>query len=456
MAGRRADGLLRNYWMIMAADRFSSKGLKVPSGRLSRIARFGGLATGIAGGMLLDGARQFASGKRPTLGDLLMTPANALKVTMQLGQMRGAAMKLGQLMSMDSGDFLPPELAEILGRLRADAQPMPQRQLEQVLSRAWGKDWLAAFDRFDRAPLAAASIGQVHRARTRDGRDVAIKIQYPGVRASIDSDVDNVATLLRLSNLLPRSIEIAPVLAQAKLQLHEEADYAREGQYLAQFKALLCAAPDYEVPMFHADLSNADVLVMTYAEGVAIEAMATAPQAERDRIMTLLIDLVLRELFEFALMQTDPNFANYRYNAASGRVILLDFGATRALPSAVVEAYRLLLRQALAGDHAGVFNTAVEIGFLNPRQAQRHQALIEELIAIALSRLTAPGCFDFGATDFVRDLRDQAMVIATDRANWHIPPVDTLFVQRKLGGVFLLASRLKARVDVRALLGRYV
>lgn len=440
----------------MPPERFSPKGLKVPTGRLSRIARLGGMATNIAGGMLLDGARQLASGNRPSISDLLLTPANALKVTMQLGQMRGAAMKLGQLMSMDSGDFLPKELSEILSRLRADAQHMPVRQLQQVLSRHWGKDWRTRFDRFNPTPIAAASIGQVHRATTRDGRDIAVKVQYPGVRISIDSDVDNVATLLRLSNLLPQTLDITPMLVEAKRQLHEEADYAREGQCLEQFAGLLKASPDYGVPLFHADLSGTDVLAMSYIDGVPIEAMAKAPQDERDRITALLIDLVLRELFAFGLMQTDPNFANYRYAAATRQIILLDFGATRALHPDIVAQYRTLLRAALAGNRDAVLTAAIDIGFLTPQMAQRNMRALDEMLGMALALMATPGPFDFGNTGVIDGFRDAGMTIAADRRNWHIPPIETLFVQRKLGGVFLLASRLKARVDVRSMLERYV
>jgi predicted unusual protein kinase regulating ubiquinone biosynthesis (AarF/ABC1/UbiB family) len=205
----------------VSTDRFPFKGAAVPSSRFSRLARFGALAAGVTGGVLLDGARQLAEGKRPSIKDLMLTPANALKVTVQLSQLRGAAMKMGQLLSMDAGDMLPPELTDILGRLRAEAQHMPQSQLESVLVSGWGRQWRDRFETFAMRPIAAASIGQVHRARTRDGRDLAIKIQYPGVRRSIDSDVDNVASLLRMSGLLPKSLDVSPLLAEAKRQLHE-------------------------------------------------------------------------------------------------------------------------------------------------------------------------------------------------------------------------------------------
>ena len=172
------------------------------------------MATGVAGNMLMAGAQQLAQGKRPKLGDLLLTPANALRITQQLSQMRGAAMKVGQLLSMDAGDLLPAELTRILSRLRDDAHHMPPAQLQKVLAAEWGANWRTKFSRFDVKPVAAASIGQVHRAVTRDGRELAIKVQYPGVAESIDADVDNVATLLRMSGVLPRGLDVAPLLAE--------------------------------------------------------------------------------------------------------------------------------------------------------------------------------------------------------------------------------------------------
>ena len=440
----------------MPSDKFAGKGSSVPSGRLSRIARFGIMSTGIAGNMMLDGVLQLVSGKRPSVSDLLMTPANALRVTLQLAEMRGAAMKLGQLLSMDAGDILPPELSAILARLRADAQHMPERQLRAQLVSHWGQNWREQFETFDLRPLAAASIGQVHRAMTLDHRDIAIKIQYPGVRRSIDSDVDNVATLLRLSNLIPRELDIVPVLEEAKRQLHEEADYAREGQHLQRFGGLLAGSPDYLVPDFHADLSGADVLAMSYAEGVEMESLMTAPQAERDRVAHLMISLVLRELFEFGVMQTDPNFANYRYDQATKRIILLDFGATRALSPDIQSQYLCLLKMAYAGDVGGLFEAAFDIGFFNVHSAERHRPQIEDMLTMLIAMLDGDAPFDFGDQRFTSHMREQGMEIAGDRKNWHIPAVATLFVQRKLGGVFLLASRLQARVDVRTIMARYI
>ena len=428
----------------------------VPSSRLGRLVRLGGMATGVAGNMLMAGAQQLAQGKRPKLSDLLLTPANALKITQQLSQMRGAAMKVGQLISMDAGDLLPPEMAAILARLRSDAHAMPQRQVQAVLTANWGARWQQRFASFSFTPVAAASIGQVHRATTQDGRDLAIKIQYPGVRKSISSDVDNVASLLRLSGLLPKSLDIAPLLLEAKRQLREEVDYLAEGAHLLRFNELLAGDPEYVVPVLHADFTTRNVLAMSYVSGVPVESMATAPQAERDRMLSLLVDLLFRELFEFGLMQTDPNFANYRYDPESQQLILLDFGATRSFTPAFGQAYKQLMSATMAGDRDAMARAGSGIGYFDGDTLAKHQTAVLDMFEMALEPLKLDGAFDFGTTDMAPRLREAGMALGMDRDFWHIPPIDALFLHRKLGGMFLLAARLKARVNVRQLVLPYL
>ena len=423
----------------------------VPSSRLGRLVRLGTMATGVAGNMLMAGAQQLAQGKRPKISDLLLTPANALKITQQLSQMRGAAMKVGQLISMDAGDLLPPEMAAILARLRSDAHAMPEQQVRAVLTANWGAKWQQRFTEFSFTPIAAASIGQVHRATTQDGRDLAIKIQYPGVRKSISSDVNNVASLLRLSGLLPKTLDIAPLLQQAKRQLREEADYEAEGAHLQRFFELLAGAPEFVVPALHADFTTKNVLAMSFVEGVAVELMLSAPQAERDRMLSLLVGLLFRELFEFGLMQTDPNFANYRYNPLSQQLILLDFGATRSFTPAFGQAYKELMLATMEGDRDAMAHAGVAIGYFDGKTLPKHQTAVLDMFEMALEPLRFDGAFDFGDSNMARRLREAGVALGLERDFWHIPPIDTLFLHRKLGGLYLLAARLKARVNVREL-----
>ncbi len=427
----------------------------VPRGRVARFARFGALAGGIAGRAAIDGVRRLAAGERPDPAALFLTPKNMRKVAEQLAELRGAAMKLGQLVSMDSGDFLPPELADILSRLRNDAQAMPPRQLKAVLDQNWGPNWLSRFSRFDVRPIAAASIGQVHRARLKDGRELAVKVQYPGVRDSIDSDVDNVAMLMRLSGLVPEHLDVAPMLAEAKRQLHEEADYGREAASLERFGALLATAEHFQVPALIAEFSTRDLLVMDYVAGQPVEALATASQAERDRAMTHLIELVFRELFEFRLMQTDPNFANYRWNATTGRIVLLDFGATRIISDDISNQYRRLMLAGLNGDRISAREAAVEIGLFGADTGADQQDRVIDLFEAAFAPVTSSGIFDFAGNEIAARLKDDGLLLAKDPDFWHLPPVDTLFMQRKFGGVFLLGARLKARVNVRSLMSNW-
>jgi predicted unusual protein kinase regulating ubiquinone biosynthesis (AarF/ABC1/UbiB family) len=421
----------------------------VPGGRWSRLARLGALAGGVAGNMLAEGAKQFAQGRRPKINDLLLTPANARRVTGQLAQLRGAAMKVGQLLSMDAGELLPPELAEILSRLRADAIPMPMSQVVAVLNANWGEGWDRHFQQFSFTPMAAASIGQVHFGQRKDGRHLAIKIQYPGVRRSIESDVDNVATLLRVSGLLPKSLNIEPLLDEAKRQLHDEADYRREGASMMQFASLLANSDEFMLPEMHDDLTTENILAMSRLDGVALESLSHLDQGERDRIVSQLFCLLFREIFEFKLIQTDPNFANYQYAAESQRVILLDFGATRAYGDAMADAYRRLMRAAIASDRAGMNEAAEDIGYFQAdiKEHQREQVL--DIFALACEPLHHSDAYDFGNTNLAARIRDAGMELGMDRDFWHTPPADALFLHRKLGGLYLLAAKLKARVPAQ-------
>ena len=438
----------------MSDDDYKSRA--VPSGRLSRFGHFGRLAGGLAGGMLAEGARRLAEGERPRMRDMLLTPGNVGRIADRLSHLRGAAMKLGQMISMDAGDMLPPELAEIMARLRQNAHRMPPQQLQQVLATQWGKDWRTRFARFDATPIAAASIGQVHRALTRDGRDLAIKVQYPGVRDSIDADVDNVATLLRVSGLLPRNLDIAPLLVAAKQQLLEEADYIREGGQMALFGDLLTGSPGYVVPVLDREFTTPQVLAMGFVDGRPIESLIDASQDVRDAAMRSLIALVLRELFEFGTMQTDPNFANYRYQPETGRLVLLDFGASRPVAVATSEGYLALLGATIAADRDRVLDAALAAGFVGLGAIAHHRTRIVRMIDVVIGEMTKAGPFDFGDRGFAEILRDQGMDIAADQTAWHIPPADILFVQRKISGTALLAARLKARVDVRAMIAPYL
>lgn len=421
----------------------------VPSGRMARFGTFGRLVGGVAGGMVAEGTRRLTSGEPINPRDLILTPGNVKRMTDRLSHLRGAAMKMGQMISMDAGDFLPPELAEILGRLRDQANFMPTKQLDQVLRAEWGSDWRRQFRWFNPRPIAAASIGQVHKALIRDGEELAIKVQYPGVARSIDSDVDNVMTLLRVAGFAPPELEIEKLLAVAKQQLHEEADYHREGEQMELYRRMLEGEDGFVVPRLHEGLTRGSILAMSFEEGVSIERLDEETPERRDEVMSRLMRLVARELFEFGVMQTDPNFANYRFRRETGEIVLLDFGACRPVDPVVANGYRKMLNAGMAGNREKVIEATIDAGFMMPVVYERHPERVNRMVDIVIGEMREDKPFDFGDRAFVPLLREEGWEIAQDKATWAFPPIETLFVQRKVSGTALLGARLKAQVNIR-------
>jgi predicted unusual protein kinase regulating ubiquinone biosynthesis (AarF/ABC1/UbiB family) len=444
----------------MSDDKHSNKGhsnqKSVPKGRATRFGKLSSLASRVAGNMLAEGISELAKGNRPQIKDLLLTPANAMRVADQLAQMRGAAMKVGQLISMDAGDMLPPELSDLLARLRSDAKSMPEKELLALLEEEWGENWRETFIQFPLEPIAAASIGQVHKVITKDLKRLALKIQYPGIKQSINSDVDNVATLIRMTGLLPKNMKIKPLLAAAKQQLHEEADYQLEGQRMLQYAAVIADDEAFVMPELDAQYSTDNLLAMTFLDGMPIESLISAAQETRDHVASHLLRLFFKELFDFQLMQTDPNFANYQYDPDSQQIVLLDFGATRELPDTLVQGYLNLLLGAYHQDKDKVAQAALQIGLSTEDLPQGAQQVVSELCYQACEPLYSDSPYDFANTDLSSRLQEQGMALGLEKTYSHTPPIDAIFLHRKIGGLFLLAIKLKAKIDVRALFAPYL
>ena len=443
---------LRYPWRV--ASRPTRRQSRVPAGRLERLARFGLLAGELAASGLAHGARRLAGAEAGNALDAVLSAANARKLARRLARLRGAAMKLGQLFSLEGPDILPAEFAEALAVLRADADSMPPSQVRRVLGREHGKGWEARFAQFDFEPIAAASIGQVHRARAADGRELALKIQYPGVARSIESDVDNVAALLRLGRLLPVELDVSGLIAEAKRQLRQEADYLQEAAHLRRYRALVADEPRLVVPRVHEDLTTRRVLAMDYTPGDPIENLAArgVPQERRDAAGRLLERLVFRELFEFRFMQTDPNFANYLLEPGSDRIVLLDFGSAREFAPEFSERYKRICRAVIAGDREAVRAGAVEIGYVGADEREDRVRGVVDLILLVCEPFRQRGVYDFGRSRLAGRARDAGLDLMFRRGFLHAPPPETVFLHRKLVGSFLLCARIHARVDAHALI----
>lgn len=428
----------------------------VPTSRLSRFAKLGSLATGVATNMLVYGAKSALTGKGWDNKSLLLQPKNIEKLAIQLSHLRGAAMKIGQLLSMDAGDLLSPELSQLLALLRSDANPMPHKQLVEVLKEQWGDEWLARFSHIELRPFAAASIGQVHLAYKENGDQLAVKIQYPGIAKSVVSDVDNVISLLTISRLLPKDLNIKPLISEAKAQLLAEADYKREAQYLIRYKNALATNPHFKVPNVYPEHSTQQVLTMEYIKAEPIESITELPDSQKSFVAEQLIDLFFKEMFEFKLIQTDPNFANFHYQLDTQKIVLFDFGATREISTELSLAYLALFKAGSENNREGVLKAASDIGYFKNDLVDEYKNNVIDLFLMACEPLRAEGVFDFKNSELALKIKNAGLALSAQSQQWHTPPVDALFIHRKLAGLYLIAARLGAKIDVKTLFQHYL
>ncbi|KHC50039.1 aarF domain-containing kinase [Candida albicans Ca6] len=423
---------------------------EVPSSRLARIFHYGSLAAGIGLNAATQGLRHYASGNSDaiTMKSLVLSPQNIERMARKFSKMRGAALKLGQMLSFQDASILPKEIQQILLRVQNSAHYMPPGQLERVMSKELGLNWRERlFTSFDDVPIAAASIGQVHTAVAEDLTPVVVKVQYPGVVDSIDSDLNNILMLLTASSLLPPGLFLDKTIANARVELKWECDYIREARNLVRMREFLKDDDAFEVPRVFHQLCGEHVLTMERMRGIEI-VKGDWGQSTKDWIATNIMRLCLLEIKEFKFMQTDPNWANFLYNEKTHKIELLDFGAARDFGDHFIDNYVKLLRAAVKKDRKRVEEISKDLGYLTGLESpQMVKAHVDSVMCLgeAFSPVDNNGePFNFKKQTISDRVRGNVGLMLNERLT--PPPEETYSLHRKLSGVFLLCSRLNATV----------
>ncbi|XP_017290864.1 atypical kinase COQ8B, mitochondrial [Kryptolebias marmoratus] len=429
-----------------------AKERKVPATRISRLVNFGGLAVGLGIGAIAEVAKQSLGGKQKgdttaLLDSPFLSEANAERIVSTLCKVRGAALKIGQMLSIQDNAFINPQLQRIFERVRQSADFMPTWQMVKVLQEDLGPDWREKLSSFEDKPFAAASIGQVHHGVLKDGREIAMKIQYPGVAESIQSDINNLMSVLKMSVVLPEGLFPDSSLEVLQRELSWECDYKREAECAKKFRSLLEGDEFFRVPEVIDELSAHRVLAMELVQGVPLDRCEDLDQETRNQICFNILQLCLRELFEFRFMQTDPNWANFFYNSDTNKVFLLDFGACRGYPEAFTDDYIQVVHAASVGDRDTVLSKSKDMKFLTGFETKAFMDAHVEAVMILGEAFASSEPFDFGTQSTTKRIQDLVPVMLRHRLT--PPPEETYSLHRKMAGSFLICSKLKARIPCR-------
>ncbi|KAI8881818.1 ABC1-domain-containing protein [Backusella circina FSU 941] len=442
---------------VIAEKRKSLKESRIPTSRFSRLWNYGTLGMGMGVGAINESLKRATGLSQESSGSVLLSEANVNRLVEKLSQMRGAALKMGQMLSIqgiqaaggEQQNVLPPQLEQILLRVHDSANYMPKKQMEKVMSSELGGDWQSYFKEFDPVPIAAASIGQVHAATLKSNNEqVVIKVQYPGVAESIDSDLSNLKTLVTFSNLLPKGLYLDNTIKVTKQELAWECDYIREAESAIRFKELLKDDDRYKVPGVVRDLCTSRVLVSERLRGRALSKAIEEPQDIRNELGERLLRLCLREIFTFKFMQTDPNWSNFFYNKT--QIELLDFGACREFPDEFAIPYGHILLAAANNDREGVWKYSKELRFVTGYETGiMKDAHIDSVMTLGEPfRKTAPDIYDFEGQTVTQRVRDTIPVMLRHRLT--PPPDESYGLHKKLSGAFLLCTKLGSKFDTKA------
>jgi len=382
----------------------------------------------------------------------------------ELGQLKGSVMKVGQMLSVYGEHFLPPEVNQILKKLQNQSPALNWSEIDKCLKAQLSPETLSQLKISPQA-LACASLGQVHLAQYQ-GKQIALKVQYPGVDAAIDSDLKTLRFLFNVLQILPKSEQAMDSLfSEVKDMLHQEVDYRLELKLTQEYKKAFGGDPRYIIPDVYPEFSTEKVLATSFETGVPLDSPAVLglSQERRNRLAEAFMELYLRELLEFGMVQTDPHFGNYKVRldpkGKNDQWVLLDFGAVRNFSKKFTYPYARMMRGSVDQNEKQLTESATEIGFLQKEDPDELKRIFTEFCYL----MVEPFALQNGKSVVYKwgdnDLPNRSVALATKMMKaFHarVPPREIVFLDRKSAGSFIIMAKLKAELDNRDMLEKYI
>lgn len=424
----------------------------VPTGRLQRFMKLSGLSSQVTAstlGQKVKGLFQKEEDRvRSTLENQIR---NAERMVETMGYLKGAVMKVGQMISLHDGEGMPKEIADVLSRLQAQAPPLKYERIEEQFRAAFDASPQELFLEFDRQPMASASLGQVHRGVTHDGQEVAIKIQYPGIADTISSDLQNLRTLFDAMGVVSRRFETEGIFGEIRARLLEEVDYVQEAINLETFRALYKDDPRVVIPRYLPRYSSERILTMELIHGLSTQQMLEAglSQEAKNQLGVNLLDIFLKQLLHFDMIHGDPHHGNYLF-LPDGRFALLDFGCVKRLPPGFMKTYRALTLATLNDDRAGMVTHLITLGFLADDKNVRANELLVDVCRIFLTPFLEDKTYHFGSSqlhELGQDIPKRFLALGAMKF-----PADALYLNRVFIGLYFLLRKLDATANWHRLL----
>jgi predicted unusual protein kinase regulating ubiquinone biosynthesis (AarF/ABC1/UbiB family) len=437
------------------------------TGKIQRNALLRGLTLSVAGArtggaVIADSALNKLIPGRSS-NKLLRKEAN--NFARELGRLKGTYAKVGQMMALLGEHFLPIEITDALHTLESQTSPLPWSEIKSVLQARLGKKFNDL--NIEQQPLATASLAQVHRAEIKaTGEKICLKILYPGVRETIDADFNAVVTLLKLTRIIKVSRDLSEWLESIREQLHKEADYKLEAEMTRKMTALLENDSRYRVPCIYAEFCSEEILALEYMDGVSVSSTEVSRLSlkRRNRLAESMLDLFFYEVYQWKLVQTDPNFGNYLISIddKQDQLVLLDFGSVMEISEGFSAALGSTIHAGQAKNKTRIIEGLIKLGCLKPDSPAAAREtfadfclqLLEPLRNInqlPISLLNTSGEYRWGHSALIKRVGKTAAKSSVHR-DFSLPSQEFAFIARKLTGVFTFIAVLEAEFNGAPLL----